>query len=260
MNTFGIEHTILIAGDEIGISSITMIKYDEAFKNNFDICAEEKHKEGLEWAYEPSVVIPIDLITSVVEKSKVLLDLQIFIKSFYFWKSLSKKDNLHLLPTKRIFNMHHLLWNLTKHGSDVKTQHIQSQKTPIPHNNLGAKDFDMKIMITLSEIDRGSVMCIEVTKDRFKSCTSIDNFKMQAKKMTFRRDLNKIRLTLHTGRTVKLLKETESFLNNRLLFCAHARNIERRSCVLMLTVCCATRQMLPCVLIHAVCCGCRNLH
>ena len=37
--------------------------------------------------------------------------------------------------------MHHSFWNLTKHGSDVKTQHTQSKKTTIPNNNLGAKAF-----------------------------------------------------------------------------------------------------------------------
>ena len=37
-----------------------------------------------------------------------------------------------------------------------------------------------------------------------------------------------IRLTLYPGRTVKLLNETESFLNNRLLSYTHAGNIERR--------------------------------
>ena len=67
-NTFGIEHTILIAGDKIGILSITMVKYDEIFHNNFHICVEEMYKEGLEWSYEPSVPIPMDLIASGVEK------------------------------------------------------------------------------------------------------------------------------------------------------------------------------------------------
>ena len=39
-----------------------------SLKNNFDIYVEEICKEGLEWAYEPSVAMPIDLITSGIEK------------------------------------------------------------------------------------------------------------------------------------------------------------------------------------------------
>ena len=48
-----------------------MVKYDDVFHNNFDVCVEEMCKEGLEWGYEPSVSIPMDLIASGVEKSRV---------------------------------------------------------------------------------------------------------------------------------------------------------------------------------------------
>ena len=99
-----------------------MVKYDDAFHNNFDICVEEMHEEGLEWAYEPSVPIPMDLIASGVEKSRVSLDLPTFMKSFCFWKSLTKMENLPLQSMMRVLPTHHSFCNLTKHGSYVKTQ------------------------------------------------------------------------------------------------------------------------------------------
>ena len=73
------------------------------------------------------------------------------MKSFYLWKNLLKKENLPLLPAKRILPMYRSYWNLSKHGSDVKTRYAQSKKTSIP-NNLGAKALDRMLMIVLSEI------------------------------------------------------------------------------------------------------------
>ena len=63
---------------------MTMVKHDEVCHNHFHICVEEMCEEGLEWAYESSVHVPMDLIASGVEKSIVSLDFTTFIKSFYF--------------------------------------------------------------------------------------------------------------------------------------------------------------------------------
>ena len=82
---------------------------------------------------------------------------------------------------------------MTKHGSDVKTQYIQSKKTTIPNNNLGAKAFDRMLMIVLSEVHRGSVTCAEGSNDRLNSCASLENFRIRTRHvMTFRQALNKI--------------------------------------------------------------------
>lgn len=54
-------------------------------------------------------------------------------------------------PTLRILPIHHSFWNVTKHGSDAKTAHIQKFKTAMPNNNLGAKAIDRMLMIIFSE-------------------------------------------------------------------------------------------------------------
>ena len=93
----------------------------------------------------------------------------------------------------RILPIHHSFWNLTKHGSDVKTQYAQSRKSIIPNNDLGAKAFDRMQMIVFTEIHRGSIMHMEGHDDRLKSCKSLENFRMRMRKrMTFRHALNKI--------------------------------------------------------------------
>jgi len=155
---------------------------------------EEICKEALQWAYDPSVRMPVKTITSGIEKVRVPLDFPAFMKSFYFWKMLTKKENLPLPPMKRILPMHHSFWNVTKHGSDVKTKYIQSMKTTIPNNNLGAKAFDRMQMIIFSEMHRGSVIYMEgKNKNRLNSCKSLENFRMRTKKqMTFRQALNSI--------------------------------------------------------------------
>ena len=112
-----------------------MVEYDGNFNNNFDLCAEKIYKESLLWACDPSVRMLVNSITPGIEKARVALDYPTFIKSFYFWKKLTKMENLPLPPMKRILPMHHSFWNVTKHGSDAKTQYMQSMKTSIPNNN-----------------------------------------------------------------------------------------------------------------------------
>ena len=70
---------------------------------------------------------------------------------------------------------------------------MQSKKTNVPDNNLGAKAFVMTIIIVFYEVHRGSVMCAEGSNDRLNSCvTSIENFRMRTKHaMTFRHALKK---------------------------------------------------------------------
>ena len=139
-------------GDKIGILSITLVEYDDNFKNSFDLCAEETHKEGLNWAHEPSACMPLNLIASGIEKVRASLDFPTFMKSFYFWKTLTKKENQPLPPIKHILPTQYSCWNLTKHRSDAKTQCTQSKKISIPNNNLGAKAFDRMLMIAFSEV------------------------------------------------------------------------------------------------------------
>ena len=170
-----------------------MIEYQPIFHHHFDACVDELYKEGLQWAYDSSVRMPMDLITSGVAKSRVSLDVPTFIKSFYFWKTLIRKENLPLPPMKRILPLTHSFWNVTKHGSDVKTKYIQSKKTIIPNNNMGAKAFDRMLMIIFSEIHRGSVIYTVGTHDKFKSLKTLYDFREKAKqKMTFRLALNRI--------------------------------------------------------------------
>ena len=123
-NTFNFNHTILVEGDKIGMSSITIMHYDQSFHNNYNLCIEELHEESLKWAYEENAALPLKEIESGVKKARVSLDLDAVIKSFYFWKALTNTENLPLPPLLRILPMHHSFWNVTKHGSDVKTSCI----------------------------------------------------------------------------------------------------------------------------------------
>ena len=100
-----------------------MIEYDTNFMNQFDTCVKELHDSALKWAYEDTVIIPTDMISSGIEKCRVSLDLNSFMKTFYLWKNMTKKENLPLPPSKRILPIHHSYWNCTKHGSDRKTQY-----------------------------------------------------------------------------------------------------------------------------------------
>ena len=94
---------------------------------------------------------------------------------------------------KRMLPMHYIFWKLTKHGSNVKTQCVQSKKNTINNNNLGDESFDSMLLISFSKVHRGSATCAEGSIDRINSCKSIENFRMRAKqKMTFRDALHKI--------------------------------------------------------------------
>ena len=95
------------------------------------------------------------MISSGIEKCRVPLDFNSFMKTFYLWKNMTKKENLPLPPSKRILPIHHSYWNCTKHGSDRKTQYAQSVSALIPNNNLGAKAFDRMLIILISEIHHG---------------------------------------------------------------------------------------------------------
>ena len=120
-NTFDFNHTILVAGDKIGILSITAIYHDQLFHHNYNLCIDELYKESLRWAYEENVELPLKEIESGVKKARVKLDLDTVVKSFYFWKVFTKYENLPLPPMLRILPIHHSYWNVTKHGSKVKT-------------------------------------------------------------------------------------------------------------------------------------------
>ena len=138
-NTFGVKHTLLIACEKIGTITISMIEYDTNFMNQFDISVKELYDSALKWAYEDTVIIPTDMITSGIEKCRISLHLNLCIKTFYLWKNMTKIENLPLPPSKRILPVHHSYWNCTKHGSDRKTQYSQSLSTLIPNSNLEAK-------------------------------------------------------------------------------------------------------------------------
>ena len=170
-----------------------MIEYDTNFMNQFDIFAKELYNSALKWAYEDTVIIPTDMITSGIEKCRVSLDLNSFMKTFYLWKNMTKIENLPLPPSKRILPIHNSYWNCTKHGSDRKTQYAQSVSTLIPNNNVGAKDFHWMLLILFSEIHRGFVIYSEGTNDRFKSCTSLYAFRKNChnNNISFRRALTK---------------------------------------------------------------------
>ena len=108
------------------------------------------------------------------------------------WKVFTKIENLPLPPILRILPMHHSFWNVTKHGSDVKTSLIQKFKNDIPNNNLGAKAIDRMLMIIFSEVHRGTLMFTHGTEERLNKDTSLESFRNHINtKMTFREALNK---------------------------------------------------------------------
>ena len=74
---------LLIASDKVGILQVTIFEYDTNFMNQFDICAKELYDSTLKWAYEDTVIIPTDMISSGIEKCRVPLDFNSFMKTFY---------------------------------------------------------------------------------------------------------------------------------------------------------------------------------
>ena len=93
------------------------------------------------------------------------MDLDTVVKSQYFWKVFTKKENLSLPPMLRILPIHHSFWNVTKHGSDAKTVHVQKFKTTIPNNNLVAKAIDRMMMMFFSEV-HGVLLCLHMAKKK----------------------------------------------------------------------------------------------
>ena len=82
---------------------------------------------------------------------------------------------------------------MTKHGSDVKTAHVQKFETDMPDDNSGAKAIDRMIMIIFSEAHRGTLMYTHGTEERLNKDTSLESFRNHANtKMTFMEALNKI--------------------------------------------------------------------
>ena len=80
---FRCKTTLLIAGDNGGILTVTLIEYDTNFMNQFDICVKEFYDSALKWAYEDTVIIPTEMISSGIEKCRVPLDFNSFMKTFY---------------------------------------------------------------------------------------------------------------------------------------------------------------------------------
>ena len=98
---------MLIAGDKVGVLTVAMIRCDANFMNQFDTCAKESHDSALKWAHEGAVIIPTNMISSGIKKCRFSLDLNSFMKVFYLWKNITKKENLPLPPSKRILPTHH---------------------------------------------------------------------------------------------------------------------------------------------------------
>ena len=136
-------------------------------------------------------MLPLKEIESRVKKARVKLDLDTVAQSFYFWKMFTKKENFPLPPMLRVLTIHCSFWNAAKHGSDVKTAHVQKFKTNVPNNNLGAKAIDRMMMIIFSEVHRGTLMFAHDTEENLNSHTSLENFRNNTNsKMTLRQALN----------------------------------------------------------------------
>lgn len=83
-STFNFNHTVLVAGDKIGILPITVMHCNDYFHNNYELCINESHEKSLKWAHEENIQLPSKEIESGVKKARVNLDLDAVIKSFHF--------------------------------------------------------------------------------------------------------------------------------------------------------------------------------
>lgn len=61
-------------------------------------------------------------------------------------------------PCERIHRTQDGYWNVTKHGSDTKTQGCQSMSVPLPVDAHGAKAYDRMQMNIFADIHKGSQM------------------------------------------------------------------------------------------------------
>ena len=63
-----------------------------------------------------------------------------------------------LPPCERILPKQDAFWNVTKHGSDVKTQACQSMSVPLPVDAPGAKAYDRMQMNIFADVHKGAQM------------------------------------------------------------------------------------------------------
>jgi len=192
-STLLVNHVLFVTGDRIGITGGVLIEFDDEFLSSYEMCIDDIYEGALKWAYEAECEddMPIDKIKAAVPKASVTIDFETFMKHFYMWKEMTKDENLPLPPTERILPMQDAFWNLTKHGSDTKTQACQRLKAPIPVDAPGAKAYDRMQMTVFADIHKGTQMLL-LNQD-LSTYSSLEEFRNAgSKQLTFRKGVRKM--------------------------------------------------------------------
>lgn len=202
-STLSVDYVLFVTGDRVSITGGVLVHYDDHFLSSYEKCIDDIYESGLKWAYEAESEgdMPLDEIRAAVSKASVPIDFETFMKHYYMWKEMTKDENLPLPPCERNLPKQDAFWNVTKHGSDVKTQACQSMSVPLPVDAPGAKAFDRMQMTIFSDIHKGSQMF--TAKDDLSEYPTIGHYRNAgSKRMTFRRSMvefSKIFLAIANG-------------------------------------------------------------
>lgn len=192
-STLSLNHVLFVTGDRISMTGGVLIHYDNDFLSSYNKCIDDIYESGLKWAYEAESEeeMPIEELRAAVAIASVPLDFDTLMKHFYFWKELTRDENLPLPPCERILPMQDALWNVTKHGSDVKTQACQSMSTNLPVDTPGAKAFDRMQMNMFADIHKGSQMFL--VQENLAAYSNLERFRNEAsRELTFRKCMIKM--------------------------------------------------------------------
>jgi hypothetical protein len=202
-STLSVNYVLFVTGDRVSTTGGVLIHFDDEFLSSYEKCIDDIYESALKWAYEAESEddMPIDEIKSAVSNARVPLDFETVMKHYYVWKEMTKDENLPLPPCERILPTQDGYWNVTKHGSDTKTQACQSMSVPLPVDAPGAKAYDRMQMNIFADIHKGSQM-FRANED-LKTYGDIEHYRNAAShQMSFRKciiDISDLFLNIANG-------------------------------------------------------------
>jgi hypothetical protein len=93
--TFGIKHVLLHVGDQTGIVSGVLARFDNEILADYGKCMKDVEESAIKWAYNESVPFPKNEIIDEVKQHPYTVDVGTVENSFQLWIALTDNKTYH---------------------------------------------------------------------------------------------------------------------------------------------------------------------
>jgi hypothetical protein len=94
--TFGVKHVLLLVGDQTGIISGVLVRFDDEILNDYGKCMKDVEESAIKWAYNESFPFSKNEIIEALKQHPYAVDVGTVETCFQLWKALTADKNLPL--------------------------------------------------------------------------------------------------------------------------------------------------------------------